>query len=177
MQHTIYVFVCHPSVAWDEYGFCRPSLEREVQRDVRIHSSSCGTHRAVVHSPFDVVPSFHCSCRDHVRFVGRLPWLCGPNVLRWCLRRDVVWWWLFHSYGTYDSVWDSVGLMTGNTRSIISSTMRGRWVCLHAEWLDQQQRRICPDNYNYWVALPMKAKYTIYFFRYQEDLGCVCMLQ
>ena len=35
----------------NEYGFRRPSLEWEVQLDVRVHSSSCGTHRDVVHSP------------------------------------------------------------------------------------------------------------------------------
>ena len=35
----------------NEYGFRRPSLEREVQLDVRVHSSSCGSLRDVVHSP------------------------------------------------------------------------------------------------------------------------------
>ena len=36
--------------------------------------------------------------RVPVLFVGRLPWLCGPYVLWECLRRDVVWWWIFHSW-------------------------------------------------------------------------------
>ena len=80
------------------YGFGRPSLEREEQWELRVHSSSCGAHRDVVHSPFDwLYHRCHCNCRDLVLFVGRLPWLCGPNVLRGCLRRDVVWWWRFHS--------------------------------------------------------------------------------
>ena len=80
------------------YGFGRPSLEREVQWGVRVHSSSCGAHRDVVHSPFEWLHHRrHCNCRDLVLFVGRLPWLCCPNVLRRCLRRDVVWWWRFHS--------------------------------------------------------------------------------
>ena len=35
----------------NESGFRRPSLEREVQLDVRVHSSSCGSLRDVVHSP------------------------------------------------------------------------------------------------------------------------------
>ena len=65
-------------------------------------------------------------------FVGRLPWLCGPFLLRECLRRDVVWWWFCSPDGAYDSVWDSVKPMTG--------------------------------------------KYTIYYFLYQEFVGCVCML-
>ena len=35
----------------NEYGFRRPSLEREVQLDVCVHSSSCGSLRDAVHSP------------------------------------------------------------------------------------------------------------------------------
>ena len=27
-----------------------------------------------------------------------------------------------------------------------------------------------------WGALPMKGKYTIIYFLYQEDVGCVCIL-
>ena len=48
------------------------------------------------------------------------------------MRRDVVWWWKFHSDGAYDSLWDSVK--------------------------------------------PMKGKYTINYFQYQEDVECVCVL-
>ena len=41
----------------------------------------------VVHSPFEwLYHRCHCNCRDLVLFVGRL---------RGCLRRDVVWWWIF----------------------------------------------------------------------------------
>ena len=40
--------------------------------------------------------------------------------------------------GAYDSVWDSVRPLTGKFLNI-SSTKR-TWVCLHAEWLVQQQR-------------------------------------
>ena len=55
--------------------------------------SSCGAHRDVVYSPFEwLYHRYHCNCRDLVLFVGRLPWLCGLNVLRGCLRCDVVWW-------------------------------------------------------------------------------------
>ena len=35
----------------NEFEFRRPSLEREVQLDVCVHCSSCGTLRGVVHSP------------------------------------------------------------------------------------------------------------------------------
>ena len=38
---------CHGN----EFEFRRPCLEREVQLDVRVHCSSCGTLRDVVHSP------------------------------------------------------------------------------------------------------------------------------
>ena len=37
--------------------------------------------------------------------------------------------------GAYDSVWDSVRPMTG--KCLIKP--RGRWLCMHAEFLDQQQ--------------------------------------
>ena len=50
----------------------------------------------VVHSPFELLDHrCHCNCRDLVLFVGRLSWLCGPFLLRECLRRDVVWWWFY----------------------------------------------------------------------------------
>ena len=59
---------------WYVYGFGRPGLEREVQWDVRVHSSSCGAHLGVVHSPFGrLYHRCHCICRDHVLYVGRLP--------------------------------------------------------------------------------------------------------
>ena len=76
------------------FGICMdladPVLEREVQLDFRVHSSSCGAHCGVVHSPFEWLDHrCHCNCRYLVLFVGRLP------LLRGCLRRDVVWWWIF----------------------------------------------------------------------------------
>ena len=49
----------------------------EVQRDVRVHGSSCGD---VLHSPFDRKHHrCHCSCRYFVLFVGRRP-LCAAGV-------------------------------------------------------------------------------------------------
>ena len=67
-KHTINYLQYH------EYGFGRPSLEREVQLDFRVHSSSCGAHCDVVHSPFEwFYHRRHCNCRDLVLFVGRLP--------------------------------------------------------------------------------------------------------
>ena len=71
-------------------GFGRSSLEREVQLDFRVHSSSCGAYHDVVHSPLEwLFHRCHCYCRDLV--------LLRPLVLRECLRRDVVLWWIFHS--------------------------------------------------------------------------------
>ena len=75
----------------NEYGFRRPSLEREVQLEVRVHSSSCGTHRDVVHSPLKGSTIVATATVVFFCFVGRLHSLCGPIVLRGCLRRDVVW--------------------------------------------------------------------------------------
>ena len=53
----------------NEFGFRRPSLEREVQLDVRVHCSSCGTLRGVVHSPLResiIVATGGCLRRDVV---------------------------------------------------------------------------------------------------------------
>ena len=95
----------------NEFGFRRPSLEWEVQLDVRVHCSSCGTLRDVVHSPLTgsiiVAEGVFCVAKS-----------CGG--------------WSFTPDGTYDSVWDCV-------------------------W-------------------PMIGRYTIYYFQYQGDVGCVCML-
>ena len=63
-----------------------------------VHGSSCGTCRDVLHSPCDSkLHRCHYNCRGLVLCVGRLHWLCGFHVQRRCLRRDVVWWWRFHS--------------------------------------------------------------------------------
>ena len=45
---------CLLSVAWDELESGRSTLEREVQWDFRVHGSSCGTCRDVLHSPLTV---------------------------------------------------------------------------------------------------------------------------
>ena len=91
-----------------EYGFSRPSLEREVQSDFRVHSSSCGAHCGVVHSPFEWLDHrCHCSCRSLVLFVGRLPCCGGVCVAMSCGGGS------FTPDGAYDSVWDSVKPMTG----------------------------------------------------------------
>ena len=45
-----------------------------------VHSSSCGTHREVVHSPLDwFYHRCHCKYRDLVLFVGRLAALCAAG--------------------------------------------------------------------------------------------------
>ena len=63
---------------------------REVHLVFRVHSSSCGAQCGVVHSPSELLDHrCHCNCRDLVLFVDRL---------RGCLRHDVVWWWIFHSW-------------------------------------------------------------------------------
>ena len=56
------------------FWYVAPSLEREVQRDLRVHGSSCGTCRDVLHSSFDRKHHrCHRSCRYFVLFVGRRP--------------------------------------------------------------------------------------------------------
>ena len=55
-------------------------------------------------------------------------------VLRECLRRDVVWWCLRFWLGQCQAVDWKIHYQ-------LFPVPRGRWVCLHAEWLVQQQRR------------------------------------
>ena len=68
--------------------------------------------------------------------------------------------------GAYDSVWDSVRLMTG--KYLINSFQYQEvvgCVCMLNYWFSSTYG-ICPDIYNYSGADD----------QYQEDVGCVCML-
>ena len=76
----------------------------------------------------------YSSCAGGVRVQRRARWcvdtslwaasVLSHSVVLLFVRRDVVWWRSFSPDGAYDSVWDSVKPMTGNTSSIISSTQR-----------------------------------------------------
>ena len=72
-DHIIYV-LCLPSERG--MGLSMPwqfQSRVEVLRDVRVHGSSCGTYRDVLHSPLDEKHHrCHCSCRDHVLCVSLL---------------------------------------------------------------------------------------------------------
>ena len=93
-------------------------------RNVRVHSSSCGAHRDV-HSPLDWLDHrCHCKCRDLVLFVGRL---------RRYLRRDVVWWWIFHSWWCLRFGLGQCEADDWKLRHQLFPVPRGRWVCLHAQ--------------------------------------------
>ena len=82
---------CLLSVTWNELESSRSSLEREVQWDFRVHGSSCGTCRDVLHSPLTVSTIDATAAVVTTCFAfGRLHWLCGFYVQRRCLRRHVV---------------------------------------------------------------------------------------
>ena len=120
-------------------------FEREVQRNVCVHSSSCGAHRDVVHSPFGwFYHRCHCNCRGFVLFVGRLPWLCGPFLLRECLRRDVVWWWILLSWWCLRFFLGQCEADGWKIPHQLFPVPRGCWVCMHAEILVQQHERNLP---------------------------------
>ena len=91
-KHTINYLQYH------EYGFGRPSLEREVQWDFRVRSSVA---EPIVMS--FTVPLNGCTIVATATVVtpcsssADCPVSAAPTVLRGCLRRDVVWWWRFHS--------------------------------------------------------------------------------
>ena len=95
-----------------------------------------------------VVPSLPLHCRDLVLF-RQIALTLRPNVLRGCLHRDVVWWWSFHSWWCLRFCLEQCEADDWKILHQLFPVPRGRWVCLHAELLVQQQRRICPDNYNY----------------------------
>ena len=77
---------------------CDETDLRGVQRDVRVHSSSYGTHRDVVHyAALRQYHRCHCNCHDHVFVFSRLLRLCGRNVQCYCVCGDVLWWWKFLS--------------------------------------------------------------------------------
>ena len=101
----------------------------------------------VVHSPFGwLYHRRHCNCRDPVLFVGRLPCLCGPFVLRECLRRDVVWWWIFHSWWCLRFCLGQCEADGWKIPHQFFPVPRGCWVCMHAELLVQQHLRNLPRH-------------------------------
>ena len=126
--------------------FC---VKVDLQWDFRVHSSSCGAHCDVVYSPFEwLYHRCHCICRDLVLFVGRLPWLRGPNVLRGCLRRDVVWWW-FCSWWCLRFCLGQCEAEDWKFLLHLFPVPRGvRCVCMLNYWFSSNDD-ICPDNYNY----------------------------
>ena len=136
-----------------------------------VHSSSCGAHRGVFHSPFFFYYRCHCNWCDLVLFVGRLlaqrplgaarvfasrcrvvvvllpvvPTilfgtvfcchcycrdleLSSASVLRECLRRDVVWWWKFHSCRCLRFRLGQREAYDWKLRYLFP-VPRGRWVC------------------------------------------------
>ena len=109
----------------------------------RVHSSSCGAHCGVVHSPFLWLD--HCchgDCRDLALFVGRLPRCGGLCVAMSCGGG-------FIPGGAYDSVWDSVKPQTGKLFFIYFQYQEVvRCVCMLNGWFCNFDD-ICADNYNF----------------------------
>ena len=124
--------VCHPSVALLCVWIGRPSLEREVQWDFRVDSSSFGAYRDVVHSPFEwLFHRCHCYCRDLV-FV-----------------RDVVWWWLFLSWWCLRF---GLGQCEADDWKYFFNCFQYHklvgCVCMLDYWFSSSDE-ICSDKYNY----------------------------
>ena len=125
--------VCHPSVAWDEYGFGRPSFEWKY----------CGTcvFTVPVAEPSVLsftVPLIGCTivatasvvttCASSAgRTDSAAPLCCGGVCVAMSCGGGS-----FSPDGAYDSVWDSVWSITGKY-TILFPVPRGRWECLHAE--------------------------------------------
>ena len=141
--------VCHRVWLGNENGFRRPSLEREVQWDVLVHSSSRGALCDVVHSPFGwFYHRCHCNCRDLVLFVVAMS--CGgPD-------------------GAYNSIWDSVRPMAGKyTTYYFQYQECVGYVCMLNYWFSSNDV-LCADNCNYsWFTLKDKCrseKWEVYLY-------------
>ena len=90
----------------------------------------------------------HCQVVDVlfvlVLWVPQVQFLDGsaaPLWLRECLRRDVVWWWRFHSCWCLRFRLGQREADDWKLHYQLFPVPRGRWVCLHVECLVQQQRR------------------------------------
>ena len=115
---------CLLSVAWDELESGRSTLEREVQWDFRVHGSSCGTCRDVLHSPLTVstidatttVVALYSASAD---CTGSAVSMCsaGAYVAMSCDGG------CFTPDGAYDSLWVAMP-MYESTPSIPSCTKR-----------------------------------------------------
>ena len=115
---------------------------RLVRCNVRVHSSSCGAHRDVVHSPLDCLyHRCHCICCDLV-FVGRLPCCCRSVYVAMSCGGG-----FFTPDAAYDSVWDSVKPMTGKFFNYFP-VPRVCWMCCMLNYWFSSIDDICPDNYN-----------------------------
>ena len=107
---------------------------------VRVHSSSCGAHRDVVHSPFEwLYHRCHCNCRGFVLS-------SADSLLRGCLRRDVVWWWFFLSWWCLRFYLGQCEADGWKIPLLLFPVLSVYWVYLHDEWLVQQLRRNLPSQ-------------------------------
>ena len=89
----------------------------------------------------------HCNCRDSVLFVGRRPFLRGPNVLRECCVAMSHGGGFFSPGGAYDSVWDSVKPIAG--KYLIYYFQHHEdvgCVCMLNGWFSNNDD-ICADNF------------------------------
>ena len=84
-------------------GYVAPSLEWEVQRNVYVHSSSCGAPRVVVHSPcctIDAIASVVASYSSPADCPGSATPVCCESV---CVAMSCGGWFLSPG-GAYDSI-------------------------------------------------------------------------
>ena len=114
---------------------------------VRVHSSSCGAHRDVVHNH-----RCHCYCRGFVLS-------SAGSLLRGCLRRDVVWWWIFLSWWCFRFYLGQCEADGWKIPLLLFPVLSVRWVYLHAEFLVQQLRRNLPRQL---IPVPVEGQVSQY---------------
>ena len=110
-----------------------------------VHSSSCGTHHEVVHSPLDwFYHRCHCNYRDRRQTALTL----RPYVLPESLRRDFVWWWFYSWWclrfclGQCEADDWKIHLIYFQFQEVVGC------VCMLNYWFSSNDD-ICTDNCNY----------------------------
>ena len=116
-----------------------------------VSTAPVAAHRDVVHSPFECFyHRCHCYCRGFVLS-------SADSLLRGCLRRDVVWWWIFLSWWCFDSIWDSVKPIAGNYLFYYFQYFQFvGCICMLNYWFSSFDE-ICPDFY-YFSRFKLKDK-------------------
>ena len=136
---------------------------QSTEWDVRVHSSSCGAHRGVFHSPlfssFVATAIRVTSCSSSADCLLSGPWCCECVCVAMSCGRG------FTPGGAYDSIWDSVMPLTGNFIYFQYQAFFG-YVCMLNFWFSSNDT-ICAYNYFFPVQVEdmcRSVKWELYLY-------------